>query len=383
MATKTHINWVNTLFLIITPIVAVFGTITIAVLGTVYWKTVALALTFWILGGLSITAGYHRLFSHVAYQASWPVRLAFVLIGAANFEGSVLEWCTDHRDHHRFTDTPKDPYNFKQGFWYAHIGWLFTLDPEQRDYANVEDLQKDKLILFQHHYYIAIAIAMGFVLPMCLAGLWGDWIGGLIIAGALRITITQHMTFCVNSVCHAFGKHIYSDRNSARDNWFTALFTFGEGYHNFHHKFPLDYRNGIRFYDFDPTKWLIKILEFFRLAKNLKQVSLHRIVKNRLDMDKKRLVTMKNQINDNSKAIMDSLYQSINQMLVQIDNLESRLTELKNTKMDYMKDRKDEYHQLLKQYHKELKKSSVKLKYLMKTWTYFMKQSVLQPIASY
>ncbi len=278
MKQSKHINWVNILFFTITPIVGLVGTIVLAYRNEVSMNTLWLALFLVIMGGISVTAGYHRLFSHASYKACWPVRLIFLLFAASAFEGSALEWGTDHRDHHRYTDTPKDPYNFKQGFWYAHIGWIFTLDLSQRKFNNVDDLKKDPLVRLQHKFFLPLAIVMGFILPMCVAGLWGNAWGGLIVAGALRLSILQHMTFCINSVCHYLGTQSYSVRNSARDNWFTALLTFGEGYHNFHHTFPIDYRNGIRFFHYDPTKWLIRSMKFLGLASDLKTVSSHTIL---------------------------------------------------------------------------------------------------------
>lgn len=285
---RKRINWKFTLFFILNPIAAVIGTTLLAMSGLIQVKTLILAFVFMILTGLSITAGYHRCFSHKAYNIHPIVKWFFVLFGSAAFEGGVLEWCTDHRNHHRYTDTPRDPYNIKQGFWHAHIGWIFTLHEDQRDYSNVEDLSNDPLLQAQKKYFVWFAIIMGYLLPMGIASLWHDPLGGLFIAGALRMTLNHHFTFFINSVCHYFGKQTYSDQ-TARDNALMAIFTYGEGYHNFHHKFPLDYRNGIRFYDFDPTKWFIKGLFYCGLASNLKQVSDSKILQYKLRQEEKKL----------------------------------------------------------------------------------------------
>ena len=281
---KSPLNWTNIIFFSTTPIIAVVGVVLLCVFGIVHWPTWILAGGYLLGVGLTITAGYHRLFAHKSYRAAWPLRLILVLFGSAAFEGSVLEWCTDHRTHHRYTDTDKDPYNIKQGFWHAHMGWLFRLNPKTRDFSNVEDLQQDRLLRLQHKYYPIIAIFMGFVFPAVIAALWGDPLGGLIIAGVLRMTINQHCTFAVNSVCHYFGEHTYSDRLSARDNWLTAFITCGEGFHNFHHQFPIDYRNGVRAFHFDPSKWLIKLCSWIGLARELKRVSKSRILRYRLGL---------------------------------------------------------------------------------------------------
>lgn len=283
---KASLNWANVVFFSTLPLIAVVGTTLLCIYTAVPWQTWALAVSFMILTGLSITAGYHRLFAHRTYLAAFPLRLALLFLGAAAFQGSALTWCTDHRKHHRYTDTDQDPYNVKKGFWYAHIGWLFYLGSKKHDFSNVQDLMGDELILFQNKYYLPIAILMGFILPAAISSLWGDPLGGLIIAGALRMTINHHSTFTVNSVCHYFGKMTYSNKVSARDNWLISLFTYGEGFHNFHHQFPGDYRNGIRLYHYDPTKWLIKFFSYIKLTHNLKQVSNVRIAHYHLDTKK-------------------------------------------------------------------------------------------------
>src|SRR3989344_7912715 len=273
MHPSPRINWTNTLFLTLTPLIGLVGTILLVGHGSFHWGTLWLALGLMAASGISITGGYHRVFAHRSYQASWPVRFFFLMFGIGAFEGSVLEWCTDHRNHHLHTDTDKDPYNIKRGFWFAHIGWLLMLDPTQRDFNNVKDLKRDALVRFQHTYFVPLAIFMGFLLPMGIAALWGDPWGGLLIAGALRITAVQQTTFCINSVCHMFGKHDHAPEKSPRDNGMTALLTFGEGFHSFHHRFPVDYRNGFHFYHYDPTKWVIKLLSWVGLTKNLIKVN--------------------------------------------------------------------------------------------------------------
>jgi len=278
MTQRKQINWTNTLFLTLTPIIGIVGTALLCAFSFVHWQTWVLAGAMLVAGGLSITAGYHRLFAHKTYKAAWPARLFFVLFGAATFEGSVFEWTTDHRDHHRYTDTDKDPYSVKVSFWHAHIGWLITLDVKKRHFSNIDDLKKSRLLRLQHRYYLLICTVMGFGFPTAIAALWGDPLSGFIVAGALRIFLGHHATFCINSLCHILGKRTYSDKMSARDNWVSALLTFGEGYHNYHHKFPIDYRNGIRFYQFDPTKWLIRGLSYIGLASHLHRVPRYRII---------------------------------------------------------------------------------------------------------
>ncbi len=288
---KSKINSLNVSFILLTGLVGITGTTLFIVFGLVHWPTWVLAGAMLIACGLSITAGYHRLAAHKSYKAACPIRLFFALFGAAAFEGSIVEWATDHRKHHRYTDTDQDPYSVKKGFWYAHIGWLFTLDPSKRDFSNVQDLLDDLIYRFQHRFFPIIAILMGFGLPMAIGALWGDPISALVIAVALRITVVYQMTFFINSLCHMIGKQTYKN-SSARDNWVTALLTMGEGFHNFHHQFPIDYRNGVRFFHFDPTKWLIYLLSQVGLVSGLKRVEQRRIIKYRLQTDTQRLALL-------------------------------------------------------------------------------------------
>jgi stearoyl-CoA desaturase (delta-9 desaturase) len=281
---------INTAFLLSTPIIAIAGVAYLAATGGIHWATIVLGLFWAIFTGFAITGGYHRLFSHKAFDAKWPYRLFVLVFGAAAFENSALRWSSDHRNHHKFVDTDQDPYNIKRGFWYAHMGWVMLKYKDEHRYDNVADLETDPLVQFQNRHYVWLGIVTGFVAPTLLAALWGDALGGLLIAGFLRTVMNHHFTFSINSFAHLFGKQPYSDQNTARDSWFLALFTYGEGYHNFHHKFPSDYRNGIRSYHWDPTKWIVKGLAYVGQTYNLRQMPNERIFRARLQMDQKRLL---------------------------------------------------------------------------------------------
>jgi stearoyl-CoA desaturase (Delta-9 desaturase) len=245
------------------------------------WFQVALFFALFLGTGFSITLGYHRLFSHITFQASWPIRLFTLLFGAAAFENSVVMWASEHRRHHKYVDHDKeDPYSISKGFWYAHIGWLlFKLKPDP-PFDNVADLQKDPLVRLQHRYIHLIAVTMGFFLPAVLGGVWDGWsgaLGGFLLAGVARIVMVQHGTFLINSACHVMGRQTYSTKCSARDSWLLALFTFGEGYHNYHHEFQYDYRNGVKPWHIDPTKWIIWSLSKLGLVRNLRRASREKI----------------------------------------------------------------------------------------------------------
>jgi stearoyl-CoA desaturase (delta-9 desaturase) len=147
---------------------------------------------------------------------------------------------------------------------------MFRKDTWSLQDPGASDLWKDPLVRFQHRFYLPVAIPMAFGVPMAIASFWGDPWGGLLIAGLARIVVNQHLTFAINSVCHSIGEQPYSDRHTARDNWVTAVFTYGEGYHNFHHEFASDYRNGLKVYAWDPTKWLIYSLWKMRLVSEVR-----------------------------------------------------------------------------------------------------------------
>lgn len=285
-----NIDLINLLFLGLTPIFAIILTVIWINNGDFHWGQVLMGIIFYIFTGMSITGGYHRLFAHKAYDAHVLVKLFYLLFGAASFENSVLKWGSDHRRHHNKVDTEEDPYNINEGFFYAHMGWVFLKKNSTIHEKYAQDFLKDKLIMWQHNYYMYIAVAMGIILPTILGGVFFDsYLGGFAVGGLGRIVLTHHCTFFINSLCHKMGSTPYTDTNSAKDHWFMALLTFGEGYHNFHHYFQNDYRNGIRWFHFDPTKWLIKTLSYSGLASKLRLTSQDKILAAKMQMKLKQM----------------------------------------------------------------------------------------------
>jgi stearoyl-CoA desaturase (delta-9 desaturase) len=189
-------------------------------------------------------------------------------------------WASEHRRHHKHVDDDDDPYCISKGFFHAHIGWLiFKLRPAP-PYDNIADLQKDKLICWQDRHVQTIAVLVSFGLPALLGYWWDGWqgaLGAFLIAGVTRIVVLQHCTFLINSACHTIGRQPYSTKCSARDSFLLALFTGGEGYHNYHHEFQYDYRNGVKPWQFDPTKWIIWTLSKLRLVRSLRRVPAEKI----------------------------------------------------------------------------------------------------------
>ncbi|QDU65744.1 acyl-CoA desaturase [Engelhardtia mirabilis] len=273
--TAPPVLWTNTIFLGLAHAVAAYAVVHLFWIGVSPW-TLALAGLWFVLCGLGITGGYHRLFAHRTFRASAPVRLLALLFGAASVQNSALDWAADHRQHHNRADKHDDPYSIHHGFWWAHMGWVMHQGPTAQK-RGVHDLERDPLVVWQDRYYGWIALAMGAVLPTSLGLLWGDPLGAFLIAGFLRLVLQWHATFAINSFTHRFGSRPYDPQSTARDSWWTALVTFGEGYHNFHHRFPTDYRNGVRWYHFDPTKWTVWTLSRVGLTKELRRTPRERI----------------------------------------------------------------------------------------------------------
>lgn len=256
---KAPINW---------PAMIMFGLTTALMLTVLPWyawrydfsgSAWVWFFVFLYASGLSITGGYHRLWSHRAYKAHPLMQWFYLLFGAQALQNSVLMWASMHRVHHRHVDhVDDDPYSANRGLWFSHMGWMLRDYPSSAvDFSNVRDLQQDRRVMWQHKHYLGIALFMNIGLPLLAGWATGDPWGTLVLAGLVRLVINHHFTLFINSLAHFWGRRPYTAENTARDNDILALFTYGEGYHNFHHLFQWDYRNGIRWWQWDPTKWWI------------------------------------------------------------------------------------------------------------------------------
>jgi stearoyl-CoA desaturase (Delta-9 desaturase) len=282
-ATKDHPNYPNIAFLAGTFLIAAVGTPWYVITRGLGWPEVITFAVLWLAVGISVTGGYHRLFTHKTYQAAWPVRLFYLVFGAAAFENSVLNWAADHRIHHSHVDHKRDPYNIQRGFWWAHIGWIFY-ENEPIPQSVVHDLLADPLVRWQGRWYKELGVAVAFGIPLIVGLATGRVLGCLLIGGVLRVVISHHGTFFINSLCHMVGHQPYSREHSARDSAVMAVLAFGEGYHNYHHSFPFDYRNGIKRWHFDPAKWVIFSLSRLGLAGELRRAPDAAILKAKVDV---------------------------------------------------------------------------------------------------
>lgn len=235
------------------------------------WLSLLLAVIAYFLGGVSITAGYHRLFSHKSYEAHPVLESLVLFFSTLAFQASALVWSHDHRLHHKHVDTDRDPYSIKKGFWYAHIGWIFSAEREYQS-SIVRDLEKNPRVMFQFRHLTAVTIVAN-LLVVGLAALVVHPLAALYAVFLLRTFAIHHCTWFINSLAHTWGARTYVRELTAVDNAILAVLTFGEGYHNYHHAFASDYRNGIRWYHYDITKWLIWLASKVGWARDLRSVS--------------------------------------------------------------------------------------------------------------
>lgn len=268
---KPPLLWTNVIIFVGLPL----ATLILVPLWGIYhgftWSQFAWAVVVLYLNGMSITGGYHRLWSHNAYKARSALKWFYALWGAGALQNSILVWCSDHRRHHRHVDdNEQDPYSAGRGLWFSHMGWMLrNYKTNEEDFSNVRDLQRDPIVMWQHRHYVAITVVMNILPPLLLGWMLGDIIGTFLIVGMLRLIVNHHVTFFINSLAHFWGTRPYTEENSARDNPVLAFLTYGEGYHNYHHIFQKDYRNGIRWFQWDPTKWMINLCAKLGLASQL------------------------------------------------------------------------------------------------------------------
>ena len=333
------INWLNSIFLFATPVLALVGII----LHWIYFSPPGLLELIVFVGlyfacGLSITVGYHRLFSHRSHNAKWPLVLFYSIFGAGSFQNSIIEWCSDHRRHHKMTDSEDDPYSASRGFWYSHIGWILMEEENfTNDFSNVKDLQQNKIIMWQHRNVFLIGALSGLILPaiigLAIGGISGA-VGCFVWAGLARVVFVHHGTFLINSAAHIWGTQPYSEENSSRDSFWLAFLTFGEGYHNFHHTFQADYRNGHKWYHMDPSKWWIQSFRYLGLNSDLKSTPKHSIEIAKVNMRFKKRADRLQRRNVNIHRFEDRLTKCK-------ENLRAKMYEVQKAKREIKKMAKD------------------------------------------
>jgi fatty-acid desaturase len=258
-----------------TTVVLVFLHIgAVAALFQFSWTNLAAALVmYYIATGLGISMGYHRLHTHRSYKVPLLMEYFFAFCGALTLEGGPIFWVATHRIHHQNSDQAGDPHSPRDGAWWSHIGWILFGETNHNNTKLMSryapDLAKHKFYVWLNNYH--------WVPNVVLAGILLA-IGGLPLflwAGCLRLVFGLHATWLVNSATHMWGARRFATRDDSRNNWWVALMTFGEGWHNNHHAHPTSARHGLAWYEFDPSWLLIKVLKLFGVAKSIQVASVH------------------------------------------------------------------------------------------------------------
>ena len=315
--------------LIFLPIASIIGIPIYIINYGIVWQEITMLFIGWFFAGTGITIGYHRLFAHRTFKTYSIIEWFYMLTGSMALQNSILKWCSDHRRHHKKLDTKDDPYSIKEGFFHAHIGWI--IKKGDNNYSHVSDLERKSAVKFQEKYYWPLALFLSFILPTIIGYSYGRPIGGLLWGGILRTTLVHHFTFFINSLCHYLGNRNYDPSTSARDSWIMAFLTFGEGYHNYHHKFQWDYRNGIRWYNFDPSKWIIKFLSLFNITYGLREVPDYLIFQAKVDTLYKKINTLANYVQSKNRYI-SNMNEIIKEVTINLDlwkNLEQKYKGIK------------------------------------------------------
>lgn len=243
------------------------------------WATLVFAFTLYLLGGLGITAGAHRLWAHKSYKAKWPLEVLLMILNTVAFQDAAIDWARDHRLHHKFSETNADPHNAKRGFFFAHVGWLLCRKhpdiKEKGKGLDLSDLKKNPILAFQKKYYKFLMPVFCFVLPTAVPVVcWNEtWSNAYFIPTILRYVFTLNATWLVNSAAHLFGNKPYDRFINPAENRGVALTAFGEGWHNYHHVFPWDYKTAeLGDYGFNLTTAFIDFFAKIGLAYDLKIV---------------------------------------------------------------------------------------------------------------
>ncbi|GAA0945410.1 acyl-CoA desaturase [Actinocorallia libanotica] len=271
------------------PFLALAATVPMAWGKMLGWTDVVLFAVFYLLSAGGITIGYHRYFTHGSFKANRPLRIFLAIAGGLAMEGPVMHWVADHRRHHKFSDKEGDPHSpwkygddakalFKGLIW-SHYGWLYASKATNVD-KYCKDLQADKDMVRIHHSFAGI-VAATYLLPAVIGGLvtwsWAGFFTALFWAGLVRVTLVQHVTWSINSICHTFGDTPFASRDQSRNVWWLAIPSLGESWHNLHHADPTAARHGVLKGQIDISARIIWIFEKLGWARDVRWPSAERL----------------------------------------------------------------------------------------------------------
>jgi stearoyl-CoA desaturase (delta-9 desaturase) len=263
------------LLIVIIPLLATAFAIWQLWARAVHWSDLVLLAAMYLLVGLGVTVGFHRMLTHRSFQPHPIVKCVLLILGTMSLEDSALQWAATHIKHHALSDHDGDPHSPLDGLFHAHIGWIFNgreADPNRY----CPHLMKDRLVVFVSRTYLLWSL-LGLVIPFALGG----WTG-LLWGGLVRIFLNHHVTWSVNSVCHTFGKREFETADRSHNEWLVGLLSFGEGWHNNHHAFPRSAFHGLHWWQFDLAGYVIWSLERVGLARDVYRVSPARLARRSL-----------------------------------------------------------------------------------------------------
>jgi len=282
---KMQIVWRNVILMSLLHLGSIVGLYLLV--SEAKWLTWLWCYILLFMSATGITAGAHRLFSHKSYKAKYPLKVILMIFNCVSFQNDIIEWARDHRVHHKYSETDADPHNAVRGFFFAHIGWLLVKKHQDvKDKGkgiDMSDLTSDPLLMFQRRHYKTLVLIFSFIIPTFVPLLWGETLFvSFYTAALLRYAVSLNFTWCVNSVAHMWGNRPYDQHISPRQSVFTAIGAFGEGWHNYHHTFPYDYRTSEFPYTLNPTSLFIDFFYLIGWAYDRKTVSLETIQKKML-----------------------------------------------------------------------------------------------------
>lgn len=253
---------------VVAPLLATLWGVALLWNRLVGWTDIAVLVTFYVLTAMGIGVGFHRMLTHRSFDAPAPVRFFFLALGSMALQGSAIEWAATHNKHHAKSDKEGDPHSPLEGFWTAHLGWLFR-DRMIRDGIWAKQYQEDGVARVVDKLFIPFA-TLSFVLPGLLSlALGGSFWLGVLWGGFVRLFLVHHITWSVNSVCHTFGRREFESRDESRNEWVVGLLGLGEGWHNNHHAFPKAAYHGMKWYQFDFNAMVIRAMKALRLVRNV------------------------------------------------------------------------------------------------------------------
>jgi stearoyl-CoA desaturase (delta-9 desaturase) len=253
------------LLMVVGPLIALVLAIILAWNHGVNWHDLVLLAVMYTLIAFGVTVGFHRMLTHSSFRPNPVIKCIFLILGSMAFEGPALEWSATHRKHHAKADHPGDPHSPVDGFWHAHFGWLFK-DGDADPNKYCRDLIGDSMVVFISKTFLLWAV-LSLVIPFAIGG----WTG-LLWAGLVRMFLTHHVTWSVNSVCHTFGKREFKTNDRSHNEWIVGLLGFGEGWHHNHHAFPKSAFHGLHWWQFDMSGYLIWTLEMFHLVDGVYRI---------------------------------------------------------------------------------------------------------------